>query len=772
MGTSTLKLNTDRQYESRQKSASSEPERWTGWGSKPPSSIPPSRTNSGKSTFEFESQQKSALSNKKFTSSESEPWTEFGSTSRSSISPSRRNMGTSTLKLNTDRHSRNNLSGSNSHPYNHSTNQDSTLYSRNRHTGDLHVPLINDCAFSDRLWRNKRECDGRRFHNHTRRPLHIPSPTIFSCHNRHTINSVNRIKPQRKVGAHYAGNTHKRTTQYSDKKIYTRMNERDVISVVKGFLYMWRHLRPDNASRIKNFIISRNFRIHQDHANLFLNMYCPKIVVEVKGINYRFFLDLIVKCVVDYQDGKLIKREYTPGKYSLWNDSRLYCQYLNPIGTTIDPSYNIDNLLPEEVRFRNKHPSYHFHQYEIAVKEYNYFTKTNSYCREKSVDKVNTADDVNENNFDDNDEIVLDEEEVEDVEDDAKADVSIHSEHVVDEEDVEDVEDDAKADVSIDSEHRTDNEDDHSSLSSVNKNRNIILDSTRYSRNSNNNINVDRKSNNKREAPVTSEERPIKQAKTAEKSSPNKVDINDLPPFPTMDLDFQEQYTIINCEGTYHHITMKDSAYDVIPEKLYQRAIVGTYEKFCKFCSDEFDHWLLCQDDEDGELRDFILSEHGEHYKSHDFDTWWLDIPDQKESIIKFLQVLCVNSVWSLGYRCSINVTKAEFSNAHYLPCWCPCNKRFKHYYDHMKNGFLSYNNCLECTSSKKPYRKPQDFKAHLHDTDDWVHKLLLIFVTELYELKCLPYQEGHIMPVPDHKYDMEQKSVLSINVSSHKTKG
>ena len=92
------------------------------------------------------------------------------------------------------------------------------------------------------------------------------------------------------------------------------MNERDVISDVKGYLYLWRHLRYDNPCKIKNFIISQPFRIYQEHANIFLNIYCPSIVHEVNGINYRLFLDLIVKCVVDYQDGKLIKRQYKPGK--------------------------------------------------------------------------------------------------------------------------------------------------------------------------------------------------------------------------------------------------------------------------------------------------------------------------------------------------------------------------------------------------------------------------------------------------------------------------
>ena len=34
----------------------------------------------------------------------------------------------------------------------------------------------------------------------------------------------------------------------------------------------------------------------------------------IQGINYRTFLDLAVKLVVDYQDAVLIKRQYLPEK--------------------------------------------------------------------------------------------------------------------------------------------------------------------------------------------------------------------------------------------------------------------------------------------------------------------------------------------------------------------------------------------------------------------------------------------------------------------------
>ena len=40
------------------------------------------------------------------------------------------------------------------------------------------------------------------------------------------------------------------------KRLYTPMNDRDVSSVIKGYLYLWKHLRKDNAYKICNFILS------------------------------------------------------------------------------------------------------------------------------------------------------------------------------------------------------------------------------------------------------------------------------------------------------------------------------------------------------------------------------------------------------------------------------------------------------------------------------------------------------------------------------------
>ena len=49
---------------------------------------------------------------------------------------------------------------------------------------------------------------------------------------------------------------------------------------------------------------------------------------------------------------------------------------MNPTGTEINPWNHTDDLLPQEIRFWQKHPSFHFHQYDVAVYEYNYFERT------------------------------------------------------------------------------------------------------------------------------------------------------------------------------------------------------------------------------------------------------------------------------------------------------------------------------------------------------------------------------------------------------------
>ena len=73
-------------------------------------------------------------------------------------------------------------------------------------------------------------------------------------------------------------------------------------------------------------------RIHQEHANVFLTVYCPQLKSTLVGINYQMFLDVVVKCVIGYQNSKLVKREYVPGRQCKWNDVTLFTQYIDPMG--------------------------------------------------------------------------------------------------------------------------------------------------------------------------------------------------------------------------------------------------------------------------------------------------------------------------------------------------------------------------------------------------------------------------------------------------------
>ena len=97
------------------------------------------------------------------------------------------------------------------------------------------------------------------------------------------------------------------------------MNKRYVNTCIRSFLYLWPHLKAENVALLKKFVTSRHSFVHQNHVDLFIHIYCLDISNTLTGINYRRMLDLICKLVVDYIEGKLIKREYKAGKNSEWN---------------------------------------------------------------------------------------------------------------------------------------------------------------------------------------------------------------------------------------------------------------------------------------------------------------------------------------------------------------------------------------------------------------------------------------------------------------------
>ena len=55
----------------------------------------------------------------------------------------------------------------------------------------------------------------------------------------------------------------------------------------------------------------------------------------------------------------------------------------------------------------------------------------------------------------------------------------------------------------------------------------------------------------------------------------------------------------------------------------------------------------------------------------NDIDTWWRDIPKDKNGVIDFLSTIAVNPTIDLGYR----VNNTEVSGC--APCFCPFSKQY-----------------------------------------------------------------------------------------------
>ena len=162
------------------------------------------------------------------------------------------------------------------------------------------------------------------------------------------------------------------------------------------------------------------------------------------------------------------------------------------------------------------------------------------------------------------------------------------------------------------------------------------------------------------------------------------------------------------------------------------------------------EEFFKLNDDEDGDIRDLVMESRDDPYKNHDIDTWWLDLPDDKKYIFKFLGALALNPTWDLEYRL-MNVT--DVSNKEkkgwYIPCFCPCHQRYRNYLGKMGAcHILDDNKVTPCTNDKS-FTQPESFKAHLHDVKDWTHFLLYHFVIQLHEIKPTAYTKEKIKPIP-----------------------
>ena len=88
------------------------------------------------------------------------------------------------------------------------------------------------------------------------------------------------------------------------------------------------------------------------------------------------FLDVVVKCVIDYKNSKLVKREYVPGRQCKWNNVTLFTQYIDPMGAQKLQDNDSRILLPEEERYSIKNSSIYLKYYETAITEYDFSRNT------------------------------------------------------------------------------------------------------------------------------------------------------------------------------------------------------------------------------------------------------------------------------------------------------------------------------------------------------------------------------------------------------------
>ena len=152
-------------------------------------------------------------------------------------------------------------------------------------------------------------------------------------------------------------------------------------SSVGSFFHLWPHLKTFKRSEFKNFIMSLSKKIHQEHARVFLTIYCADILNYVKGINLRKFLNLIVKLVVDYQDLRLISRKYTPGKQNIWAQADRFAQYNTPSGNNriVRGAQDNDRLVSWGDRYENKLLKYRWNAYEEVISELSFIDKVSRY---------------------------------------------------------------------------------------------------------------------------------------------------------------------------------------------------------------------------------------------------------------------------------------------------------------------------------------------------------------------------------------------------------
>ena len=120
--------------------------------------------------------------------------------------------------------------------------------------------------------------------------------------------------------------------QHKKKKlprpVYVCMGERDIISLLNGFLFPWKTLRNNQTKLLARYVTSRIDPVHQYHCFQFIKLYTPLIIQTIGPRDMLRLLDLVALCVYKYATCFPSLRQFAAGKWSEWNKDHKYQHYL------------------------------------------------------------------------------------------------------------------------------------------------------------------------------------------------------------------------------------------------------------------------------------------------------------------------------------------------------------------------------------------------------------------------------------------------------------
>ena len=76
----------------------------------------------------------------------------------------------------------------------------------------------------------------------------------------------------------------------------------------------WKGLKIPEDNHVHHFAISRYELVHQSQLDIFIQICCPNIQLQLDTGNYQLFLDNVFLLIQEYQEQ--LKKEFSLGKYT------------------------------------------------------------------------------------------------------------------------------------------------------------------------------------------------------------------------------------------------------------------------------------------------------------------------------------------------------------------------------------------------------------------------------------------------------------------------